>query len=92
MSSPPVIDDPSKVEQSLAHLDLSAFDVDYFAALKLNKLESLMMFLRSDGFGSVMATPAPADTVRKNRFGSYTIQFLRVYSHFVHVVKVRNTA
>jgi hypothetical protein len=47
-----------------------------------------MMFLNQDGYGSVMATPAAEQSARRNQFGSYNIQFLRIYAHFVHVVKV----
>lgn len=47
------------------------------------------MFLEPNGFGSVMATPAPVWAERINQFGCYSIGLLRVYAHWVHVVKVK---
>lgn len=52
-----------------------------------SRMETYNMFLNDD-YGSVTYSPPPSISSRSNRYGAYEIQFLRIYPHFVHVVRV----
>jgi hypothetical protein len=54
----------------------------------VSKLETYTMFLRNDGAGSILLTPAPSQQHRRNGHGTYQVLTMDIYPHFVHITKV----